>query len=300
MPFPLNLAGHNFHPDSEFPMPTRNTGQRELQQRYLAACAVAHEAGLLMRRHYRDRSAGKISFKGPQDFLTVVDGAVERLIIDRLRRAFPGDRFVGEEGGGSYGRRTWVIDPIDGTSNFARGIPHFCTSIAFVEAGEPTIGAIYDPIADELFAARRGAGATVNGRVMRVSGAKDIRRATIELGWSTRRPAEVYTETVRRILAAGGGFHRSGSGALGLAYVADGRNDGYFEAHINAWDTLAGLVMIREAGGWANDFLADDGLRKGNAVLACTPGLRVMLQKLTWPAISAGPARRKTRGGRRS
>jgi len=271
-----------------------------LEQRYLAACAVAHEAGLLMRRHYRERSAGKISFKGPQDFLTVVDGAVERLIIDRLSRAFPTDRFVGEEGGGSYGARTWVIDPIDGTSNFARGMPHFCTSIALVEAGKPVVGVIYDPIADELFAARRGGGATVNGRPMRVSGATDIRRCTIELGWSTRRPADAYTGTVQRVLAAGGGFHRSGSGALGIAYVADGRNDGYFEAHINAWDTLAGLVMVREAGGWVSDFLADDGLRRGNPVLACTPGLKVMLQKLTRPAIDPGPAKRKRRGGRRS
>ncbi len=261
--------------------------QRDLEQRYLAACAVAHEAGWLMRRHYRERSAGKISFKGPQDFLTVVDGAVERLVVDRLSRAFPTDRFFGEEGGGSFGPRSWVIDPIDGTSNFARGIPHFCISIAFVEAGRPVIGVIYDPIADELFAARRGAGATVNGRPMRVSGATDIRRATIELGWSTRRPPEVYTGTVQRILAAGGGFHRSGSGALGLAYVADGRNDGYFEAHINAWDTLAGLVMVREAGGWASDFLAGDGLRKGNPVLACTPGLKAALRKLTRPAVEA-------------
>lgn len=275
--------------------------QRDLEQRTLAACSVAHEAGLLMRRHYRERSAGKISFKGPQDFLTVVDGEVEQLIIDRLHRAFPGDRFVGEEGGGTYGQRTWVIDPIDGTSNFARGIPHFCTSIAFVERGRPAIGVIYDPIADELFAARRGAGATVNGRPMRVSGANNIRRATIELGWSTRRSPEVYTGTVRRVLAAGGGFHRSGSGALGLAYVADGRNDGYFEAHINAWDTLAGLVMVREAGGWTSDFLAGDGLRRGNAVLACTSGLRVMLQKLTRPAVEAEPANPKTpRGGKRS
>ena len=271
--------------------------KREVEQRYLAACGVAREAGLLIRRHYRERSAGKISFKGPQDFLTVVDGAVERLIIDRLGRAFPTDRFVGEEGGGSYGARTWVIDPIDGTSNFARGMPHFCTSIALVEAGKPMIGVIYDPIADELFAARRGGGATVNGRPMRVSSATDIRRCTIEIGWSTRRPVDAYAGTVQRILAAGGGFHRSGSGALGIAYVADGRNDGYFEAHINAWDALAGLVMVREAGGWANDFLAGDALRQGNAVLACTPGLRAMLQKLTRPAGEAGRTKPRTRRG---
>jgi myo-inositol-1(or 4)-monophosphatase len=193
-----------------------------------------------------------------------------------------------------------VIDPIDGTRNFARGIPHFGVSIAFLDAGLPAIGAIYDPIADELFAARRGGGAIVNGRPMRVSGTADIRRATIELGWSTRRAPEVYTGTVQRILEAGGGFHRSGSGALGIAYVADGRNDGYFEAHINVWDALAGLVMVREAGGWTNDFLAGDALTEGNAVLACTPGLRAILEKLTRPALEAGAASPRARqGGRR-
>jgi myo-inositol-1(or 4)-monophosphatase len=274
--------------------------KQELKQRFLAACAVAHEAGWLMRRHYRERSAGRISFKGPQDFLTVVDGAVERLVVERLGQAFPGDRFVGEEGGGTFGPRTWVIDPIDGTSNFARGMPHFCISIAFLDGKRPTIGVIYDPIADELFAARRGGGATVNGRPMRVSGTTDLRRATVELGWSTRRTPENYTQTVQSILAAGGGFHRSGSGALGLAYVADGRNDGYFEAHINAWDALAALVMVREAGGWTNNFLAGDGLRKGNAVLACTPGLRAILQKLTRSAVGADKIgnRPKARTGR--
>lgn len=260
----------------------------DLEQRYLAACAVAHEAGLLMRRHFRERTTGRISFKGPQDFLTAVDGEVERLVVRRLKTAFPSDRFFGEEGGGRFGPRSWVIDPIDGTSNFARGIPHFCISIAFLDARRPTIGVIYDPIADELFAARRGGGARVNGRPMRASGAKDIRRATVELGWSTRRAPEIYTGTVRRLLAAGGGFHRSGSGALGIAYVADGRNDGYFEAHINAWDVLAGMVMVREAGGWTSDFLAGDGLRKGNAILACSRGLRAILQKLTRPALGPG------------
>jgi myo-inositol-1(or 4)-monophosphatase len=275
--------------------------KRELEQRYLAACAVAREAGGLMRRHYRERTVGRIAFKGPQDFLTAADGEVERLVVAQLSDAFPKDRFVGEEGGGSFGPRTWVIDPIDGTSNFARGIPHFCVSIAFLAGGRPCIGVIYDPMADELFTARRGAGANVNGRPMRVSGASDLRRATIELGWSTRRSPEVYTGTVQRILAAGGGFHRSGSGALGLAYVADGRNDGYFEAHINAWDVLAALVMVREAGGWSNDFLAGNGLTQGNAVLACTPGLRAILQQLTRPALEAEMTKPRTaRRGRKT
>ena len=261
----------------------RGSTAREIVKRYRAASAIARAAGKLMLRHFR---AGiRFTFKGPQDFLTTADREVERLVIQRLSKAFPGDRFIGEEGGGRAGRRTWVIDPIDGTANFARGIPRFCISIAWLDGDEVAIGVIYDPVLDELFAACAGHGATVNGRKMRVSGETSLKCATIELGWSTRRPAKVYAATLTRVLAAGASFRRSGSGALGMADVAAGRSDGYFEAHINAWDVLAGLLMVREAGGWTNDFLADDGLERGNYILACTPALRAPLQRLTRPAL---------------
>ncbi len=249
-----------------------------LERRFLAACAIAREAGDFARRMFETREAGTFQLKGPQDFLTEADGAVERLVTSRLREAFPDDTCVGEEGGGAYSPQVWVIDPIDGTANYARGVPHFCTSIAFVRDGVPEIGAICNPISGEFFAARRGAGATLNGQPMRVSTTRDIRQATIEVGWSARRPMDEHLALLRRITTTGAGFRRGGSGALGIAYVAAGRADGYCELHMQPWDVLAGLVMVTEAGGWASDFLADDGLRNGNPILVCTPALADLLR----------------------
>ena len=255
--------------------------KRETEQRYLAACAIAHEAGRLMRAHYEKREKNSYTLKGHQDYLTEADGEVEKLIVRRLGEAFPDDTVFGEEGGGKFSSRAWVIDPIDGTANFARGVPHFCTSIAFVQDGKIAVGAIYNPILDEMFAAQVGCGATLNGRPLKVSSTSDIRASTIELGWSTRRPMEDYAAMLIRVVKAGGGVRRSGSGALGLAYVADGRTDAYVELHINSWDCLAGILLVNEAGGHTNDFLANDGLTKGNPVLGCTPALLEALTKVT-------------------
>lgn len=252
-----------------------------LDTRFLAACAIAREGGDLARHLFETRAAGTFTLKGRQDFLTEADGTVERLVTARIAAAFPGDTCVGEEGGGRHSAATWVIDPIDGTANFARGIPHFCVSIAFVRDGRPVIGAICAPMYGELFAARHGGGATVNGRPMRVSATTDIRQATIEVGWSPRRPTPDYLALLGRVMATGAGFRRGGSGALGLAYVAAGRADGYCELHMHPWDTLAGLVLVKEAGGWSADYLANDGVKQGNAVLVCPPALAETLATAT-------------------
>jgi myo-inositol-1(or 4)-monophosphatase len=239
--------------------------------------ALAREAGEVARRRFNDRGSFTVAFKGPQDYLTEVDGEVERLIATKLHALFPEDGFIGEEGEGRIGREgapIWVVDPIDGTSNFARGAPHFCVSIAALAGRDIEIGVIYDPMVDEVFAARRGAGATVNGADLRVSAATDLRNAAIEVGWNARYGAERYLALIGRIVAAGSAVGRTGSGALGLAYVAAGRRDGYLETFMNAWDCLAGIALIREAGGYVSDFLANDGLRKGNSILACAPGLK--------------------------
>jgi myo-inositol-1(or 4)-monophosphatase len=248
--------------------------QADLEARLQVASAVALEAGDLARHLFTSRKPGTFSLKGHQDFLTEADGQVERLIAGRLADAFPGDGFFGEEGGGEFRRRTWVVDPIDGTANFARGIPHFCISIALVEDGKVTVAAILDPVVAELFTAARSGGARLNGEPIQVSATTDIRQATVELGWSTRRPMAEYAAMLTRVVATGAGIMRSGSGALGLAYVAAGRTDGYAELHINAWDALAGLLLVEEAGGWTNDFLGNEGLHRGNPVLACTPSLK--------------------------
>jgi len=255
--------------------------KRGVEKRYLAACAIAREAGDLMRRLYEKREMNSYKLKGHQDYFTEADGEVEKLIIQRIGEAFPEDTVFGEEGGGQFSPQVWVIDPIDGTANFARGIPHFCVSIAFVREGQIAAGAMCNPMLGELFAARAGGGATLNGRPMKVSTTPDLRSATIELGWSTRRPLEDYADMLVRVVKEGAGVRRSGSGALGLAYVADGRIDAYAELHINSWDCLAGILMVNEAGGWTNDFLKNDGLVKGNPVLGCNPALRDAIVKAT-------------------
>ncbi|MCB8822236.1 inositol monophosphatase family protein [Microvirga rosea] len=246
------------------------------------ACAAAREAGFLARRRFNGRPGlSSINLKGHQDYLSAVDAEVEGLLRSRLLSSFPDDSFFGEEGGGSFDNNVWVVDPIDGTANFVRGIAQFCISLAYVRDGKTQIGIIYDPMADELFVAERGRGATLNGEPIRVSGLDDIKSSTIEAGWSNRLPFSRYVEMVARLLDDGAGIRRGGSGALALAYVSAGRIDGYCELHMNSWDALAGMLLIEEAGGWVNDFLANDGLRDGNSVLGCTPGLRNSLTRLT-------------------
>ena len=244
--------------------------------RQLAAEAVAREAGALARRRFLDASFN-VRFKGPQDYLTEVDGETEALISARLGEAFPRDGFIGEETEGrpaSGGGATWVVDPIDGTSNFARGVPHFCVSIACVAGGRIEVGVIYDPMRDELFSARRGGGSRLNGAPIRPSGAAALANSAIEVGWNVRTGAANYLDLLRRVTLWGAAPSRTGSGALGIAYVAVGRRDGFVEHHINAWDCLAAILLVHEAGGYVSDFLSGDGLTKGNPLIACAPGLK--------------------------
>ena len=253
-----------------------------LDIRFEAAKALARDVGEVARKRFLDRSSFTVGFKGPQDYLTEVDGEVERLIYARLHRLFPGDGFVGEEGAGREGDEgapIWVVDPIDGTANFAKGVPHFCISIAAIVGREAEIGVIYDPMVDELFAARRGAGATLNGVAMKVSQAQDLTAGAVEVGWNLKAGPQKYLALVGRMVATGASVFRSGSGALGLAYVAAGRRDAYVENFIHSWDCLAGIALIREAGGYVSDFLAADGLHEGAPLLAAAPGVKEAIWK---------------------
>jgi myo-inositol-1(or 4)-monophosphatase len=217
-----------------------------MDMRLLAAQAVAREAGAMARRRFLDQSF-TVGFKGPQDFLTEVDGETEAFIAERLLRIFPSDGFIGEESKGrpaDEGGAAWVVDPIDGTANFARGVPHFCVSIACVVGNEVEVGVIYDPMLDELFSSRRGGGARLNGAPMRASAASELAKSAIEVGWNMRASADQYFDLLRRVARAGAAPFRTGSGALALAYVAAGRLDGYVEHHMNAWDCLAGILLV--------------------------------------------------------
>ena len=251
-----------------------NDTRGELDRREAACRALALSAGQLASRAFAERGdAGAVSLKGPQDFLTETDAAVEQHLRDGIAAAFPDDGFFGEEGGGILKERVWVVDPIDGTANFARAIPHFCISIAFVSAGRVELGAICNPSTGELYFARRGHGATRNGTPIHVAATSDYRAACVELGWSNRVPNARYLEAMAALLARGANVRRGASGALGLAYVADGRSDGYAEVHMNAWDCLAGLLLVEEAGGRVGPFFELGGIEDGGPVIAAAPGI---------------------------
>lgn len=242
-----------------------------LTARLEAGIAMVREAGQLARQAFATMTPDQVGYKGPQDFLTATDLAVERLLRESIVRHFPQDSMLGEEQGGSIGDDTWVMDPIDGTANFARGIPHFCVVLAFVSQQQTRFGIIYDPIHDELFVARQGLGATLNGIPLRVASTADFSVANLELGWNARRPTSLYLQTLSELLALGGNVRRSACGALALAYVACGRTDGYIELHMNPWDCLAGLLLVREAGGVITDLTAKADWPLGGTVLAAVP-----------------------------
>jgi myo-inositol-1(or 4)-monophosphatase len=170
-----------------------------------------------------------------------------------------------------------VVDPIDGTANFARSVPHFCVSIACVAGDKVEVGVIYDPMRDELFAGRRGGGARLNGAPLRASSANALASSSVEVGWNLRAGPEQFVNLLRRVASTGASPSRTGSGALALAYVAAGRREGFVEHHIHAWDCLAGVVLVTEAGGYVNDFLCGDGLTKGNPLIACASGVKEAL-----------------------
>ena len=255
----------------------------DLDQRLRVAEAVVREAGRVAADHFARRELLAIHRKGAQDLVSEADRACEDLIVEGLGRLFPGDGFLGEERGARNldADVLWVIDPIDGTHNFLTGIPFWCVSVGLIVAGELVLGIIYHPLAAELYSARQGGGAFLNGHPIKVSGETDVKSARIGVGFSYRRPVADHVRAIEGLLSGGCEYLRLGSGALGLAFTAAGRFDGYFERHINSWDAAAGLVLVREAGGYTNDFLSDHGLTKGSELLAATPGLVEPLTKLT-------------------
>jgi len=257
---------------------------QSLQDRYVFAQELAREAGQLAYDFYKRRDELAIESKGLQDVVSIADRKVEELIRARLAARFPEDGFLGEEtgasAGGTSGQAIWVVDPVDGTSCFLGGMPTWCVSIALVLDGEIEIGVIHDPNVDELYAARRGDGTFLNGRRQPVPPATSLKDGLFGTGFSHRSAPCEIVPFIDALLQEGGMFMRNGSGALMLAYVAVGRLVGYFEPHINSWDSLAGLLLVREAGGWTCDFLADDGLTRGNVCAAAAPGVAAIVKEL--------------------
>jgi myo-inositol-1(or 4)-monophosphatase len=222
---------------------------------------AARAGGSVLLRHMNKLDALNIVEKERMDYASEVDGLAEAEIVKELRRANPEYAILGEEGGAQKGNRgasrhTWVIDPLDGTSNYLHGWPHWCVSIALVENGEPIHGVVFDPLRNELFTASRGSGAALNERRIRVSERKDLNGAMLITGFPPRERARIapQMDCLRGLLAEAEDVRRTGSAALDLAYVACGRADGYFEAGVQPWDIAAGVLLVREAGGRVCDY----------------------------------------------
>ena len=246
---------------------------RALDARLAAALDLAARAGALTMRMRPPAGAAQATLKGAQDWLTEADGAVERMLSDALLSAFPEDGFQGEEGGATRaGALRWVVDPIDGTSNYARSAPRWCVSLGLLDGDAPVLGVLAAPALNETFAARTGGGATLNGAPLRAAGTASLDRAIIEAGWSPRVGLPEYQALCARLQAAGVMLRNGGSGALGLADVAAGRMDGYAECHINLWDCAAALAVLAEAGAVTTAFLPG-GVRGGGPILAAAPGV---------------------------
>lgn len=256
--------------------------------RFHAVQGMARALGQTALSYFGDASKLETSMKGFQDWLTIADGTVEREFRAMIAEAFPGDAVMGEEMGGGAASSLWIIDPIDGTANFSRGERQWCISIGLVLEGVPTLGLLYSPALDEMWLGRKGHGASLNGKPIRVAATSDIRRSSIEAGWSPRRPTEVYIRAIEKLFAQGASVKRGASGALGLAHVANGRTDAYFESHINSWDVAAGLVIASEAGARINPFCTGNWIENGNPILCATPGVADIVARETGISLDRG------------
>jgi myo-inositol-1(or 4)-monophosphatase len=258
--------------------------------RYKAAQTIARDAGALGLKYFNSFDTLTIESKSHQDFVSEADKNVETLVRAAISAAFPDDAIVGEEDAPSPGTSgfTWVIDPIDGTTNFIHGIPQWCVAIAIVQNGQTVAGVIHDPVHDECNHAMRGNGAFCNDKPIRALQGRPITNGSLGVGFSgrTRASGSVIT-LIDLIVQAGGVFWRNGSGALSLAYVAQGKLLGYVEEHMNAWDCIAGQLMIAEAGGKVEPQNADDMIANGGRVVVATAELFDQVQAMADQAYKA-------------
>ncbi|MEN9560033.1 MAG: hypothetical protein RLZZ502_1244 [Pseudomonadota bacterium] len=244
---------------------------------------IAIEAGTFAKALFLNRSSLTIESKGAQDFVTAADRDSEQIIRSRLAKAFPEDGFLGEESGAadSHSGGIWVVDPIDGTINFTHGVRYWCISIAYWCAGEIQVGVIYDPMAEELFSAAKGMGASLNGAPIQVSTCTSVDMALCCHGYIPRHRQANNFALRKSLFDAGAAVKDFGAGALMLAHVAAGRFDAYLEEQMHPWDAMAGYCLIREAGGRTNTYPADPNhIEKGGKVLAASPPIFDELQRL--------------------
>ena len=258
-----------------------------MTDRYAFARDLARRAGALALDFWRRRAELVVELKGPGDFVSLADREVETLIRRDLARAFPDDTFLGEETAAQFEGaidRCWVVDPIDGTHNFLRGIPYWNVAIAFVDDGRAQIGAVFDPPHDELYHTVRGGGAwcdSASGSTrLAVAPTAQLAGAFVGLGHHDREVELRYLDVRRRMMDAGVAMRNFGAAALQLSHVAAGRLDGFVELELSIWDAIGGLALVEEAGGYAAPFAPPRPTAK-TACLACAPGIADALAALT-------------------
>lgn len=239
------------------------------------AVNLARKAGDLGMEYFRRLESLTVTKKGHQDLVSEADRDVETLVRAELAKAYPDDGIVGEEHGRIEGTSgyTWVIDPIDGTANFVAGIPQWCVILSCVHNGETIVGVIHDPNANETFRAAKGEGAFVNERPIRASDSESLSDGSLGIGFNGRTEASDAINCIGALVSKGGVFFRNASGGLMLAYAASGRLIGYCESHMNAWDCLAGMLLMKEAGGEVAPHDVDDALTNGTRVVVGGPNV---------------------------
>ena len=234
------------------------------------AVRAARQAGDFLVRAADRLHEVRIETKGPNDYVSELDREAERRIIEILRRAYPDHAILAEESGASGDNAfEWVIDPLDGTTNFLHGVPFYCVSIALRVRGRLECGVVYDPVHNDLFTAARGAGARLNDHRLRVTARQDLAGALIGTGFPFRAHTHLdgYLAAFKELCVQTGGMRRAGAAALDLAYVAAGRFDGFWELGLSPWDIAAGALLVQEAGGTVTDLAGGaDFLDTGNVV----------------------------------
>lgn len=248
------------------------------------AARAARAAGHIIMRSLQHIEHLEVTSKGRNDFVSDVDKLAEQEIINTIRRAYPDHAILAEESGESGESDTvWIIDPLDGTTNFLHGYPHFCVSIGIKVKGKLMHGVVYDPVREEMFTASRGDGAQLNDRRIRVSKQKTFEGALLTTGFPFKYPEHhnVYHRTFKTLFPQVVDIRRTGSAALDLAYLAAGRVDGYWEIGLAPWDMAAGALLVEEAGGVITDFIGGDNyMAHGNVVVGTLPIQAAILHQI--------------------
>ena len=248
------------------------------------AIRAARNAGKIIARSFEEIDMVETSQKGSNDFVTNVDHDAENAIIATIRKSYPDHSIVGEEFGENKGENSdyqWIVDPLDGTTNFIKGIPHFSVSIALKVKGKLDQAVIYDPMRSELFTASRGGGAQLNGYRIRCSKAKEIESTVLATGFphKNKHQLDTYLAMFKDFFVETSDIRRAGSAALDLAYVAAGRVDGYWEMGLKPWDTAAGQLLVQEAGGIITDFAGGNDVDKTGNIVAAGPKITRQMVK---------------------